>query len=267
MNPDTNTTGPSSSPQRENGVSVIRPGLEERILFCSDDLAAVNKLAGEAMEGAGRGTIDLKALLAERPGMAGAFPPEAVHRLDVPVTGCALFARNRTALVFLGRAFAGCGEGEARVEKRYWAVIEKPKTGQLAETGELIHWIEADPRRNKSRAHALQDERNSSSFPRGGKGVLHYRIQGEGINYLFMEIDLLTGKHHQIRAQLEAEGLHIKGDLKYGAARSEKNGGIRLHARSLAFPDPSHPENIIRITALPPLMDRLWKDFADCSGI
>ena len=265
MDLQTNTSGPSPSPQRENGVSVIRPGLEERILFVNDDLAAVNKLAGEAMEGAGKGMTDLGALLAEYPGTAGAVPPEAVHRLDVPVTGCALFARNREALAFLGRAFAGRVKG-ARVEKRYWAVVEKPKSGKPAETGEMIHRIEVDSARNKSRACSLEDGRGSSAFPRGGKGILRYRIRGEGINYLFMEIELVTGKHHQIRAQFAAEGLHIKGDLKYGAARSEKNGGIRLHARSLAFPDPARPENVIRITALPPFMDRLWHDFADCSG-
>jgi Pseudouridylate synthases, 23S RNA-specific len=88
---------------------------------------------------------------------------------------------------------------------------------------------------------------------------LRYRITGEGENYLFLEIELLSGRHHQIRAQLAKEGLHIKGDLKYGAKRSEKGGGIRLHARSLSFPDPLKKDGRIRVTANPPEPDNLWQ--------
>jgi 23S rRNA pseudouridine1911/1915/1917 synthase len=81
-----------------------------------------------------------------------------------------------------------------------------------------------------------------------------------------MEIKLLTGRHHQIRAQLAALGLRIKGDLKYGAKRSEKGGGIRLHARSLAFPNPAGGDVPIHVTAMPPLADRLWEDFSASYG-
>ena len=91
--------------------------------------------------------------------------------------------------------------------------------------------------------------------------MLRYRLAGQGDNYLFMDIELVTGRHHQIRAQLAAEGLHVKGDLKYGAKRSEKQGGIRLHAFSLAFPNPLNPDETIRVKALPPVMDTLWSAF------
>jgi 23S rRNA pseudouridine1911/1915/1917 synthase len=185
----------------------------------------------------------------------------AVHRLDVPVSGCTLFAGSPAGLSFLNAAFAA-----GRVQKYYWAIVEMPRTGtSVADTGELVHWLETDRRKNKSAAfpeegpgHLLQ-----GNSPRK-KAILRYRIIGRGTNYLFMEIELVSGRRHQIRAQLAALGLHIKGDLKYGARRSEKAGGIRLHARSLRFPaPPGSPETgeDILVRAAPPLRDRLWEDF------
>jgi 23S rRNA pseudouridine1911/1915/1917 synthase len=235
-------------------------GIEERVLFINDDIIVVNKRAGEAMEGAGRGMVDLPKLLGERygtkKGADGDFVPTAVHRLDVPVSGCALFARTPKALAFLNNVFSRNVYQEGRAEKYYWAVVEKSKEAEnLAETGELVHWIQTNKKKNKSNAcdkkTAIRKE-----------GILRYRIKGTGKNYIFIEIELVTGRHHQIRAQLAAMGLHIKGDLKYGAARSEKNGGIRLHARSLYFPDPSVPGMFVHVTADPPVMDRLWENFA-----
>jgi len=88
---------------------------------------------------------------------------------------------------------------------------------------------------------------------------LRCRPAGRGERYLFLEIELITGRHHQIRAQLERLGLHIKGDLKYGARRSEPTGGIRLHARALSFPDPSDSDKRITVQADPPLRDNLWQ--------
>jgi 23S rRNA pseudouridine1911/1915/1917 synthase len=178
---------------------------------------------------------------------------EAVHRLDVPVTGCALFALTKDALSFLNAAFAGDSSLPSPVEKTYWAVIEKPSRS-LPESGEFVHYIETFSGKNKSFAH-------KKDGPGRKKAVLRYRVTGEGRNYLFVEVQLLSGRHHQIRAQFAAEGLHIKGDLKYGAKRSEKGGGIRLHARSLFFPDPLNRSEIIRVTAPPPVMDNLWESF------
>ncbi|GHU82517.1 RNA pseudouridine synthase [Spirochaetia bacterium] len=232
--------------------------LAERILFINDDCLVLNKLPGEAMEGAKAGMIDLAGLLAEHYGVTQGrvkpFAPTAVHRLDVPVTGCALFARTPRALSFLQTAFA---RGEA--EKYYWAAVELSAALQkLPETGELVHWLETDAKHNKSMAY-------DTERPNSKRGVLRYRIRGMGQRYAFLEIELITGRHHQIRAQLAALALRIKGDLKYGAARSEKGGGIRLHARSLAFPDPSVPGSIIRVAAPPPIPDRLWQDFEEAA--
>jgi 23S rRNA pseudouridine1911/1915/1917 synthase len=228
---------------------------ESRILYVSDQCLVINKLPGEAVEGAGAGMTDLPRLLTEQYGRVSrgkVFVPAAVNRLDVPVSGCALFARTSRALSFLNKAFAA-----GRAEKYYWAIIENPPS-ELPETGELIHWIETDTKQNKSAAY---DEKK----PNRKEGILRYRVRGLGKFYQFLEIELVTGRHHQIRAQLAALGLHIKGDLKYGAKRSEKGGGIRLHARSLYFPEPSREGSVIHVTASPPLRDKLWQDFEGSS--
>ena len=254
-----------------------------RILYCDADCVVVNKIAGEAVEGAGKGMIDLPSLLADSL-LAGlnlppALPaedtlalPTAVHRLDVPVSGCAAFARTGTALRFLNDAFRGNA-----VEKRYWAIVEQPEDsrqwieGLSSEFIEIVHWIQFDPRKNKSIAHNEQGRGHK-------KAMLRCRLAGRGRDYLFLEVDLVTGRHHQIRAQFEKLGLHIKGDLKYGARRSERAGGIRLHARLLSFPraaDGNSPAPGIRritVQADPPMQDSLWqafrtaadRTFADC---
>jgi 23S rRNA pseudouridine1911/1915/1917 synthase len=226
--------------------------VKSRILFRNSACVVINKLIGEAVEGASGGMIDLpkelKSVLGENIELI-----EAVHRLDVPVTGCALFALTKSALTFLNAAFAGEAALPSPVEKTYWAVIEKPFR-PLPESGELIHWIETNSGKNKSIAH-------KKDGPNRKKATLRYRITGEGQNYLFTEVQLLSGRHHQIRAQFAAEKLHIKGDLKYGSKRSEKNGGIRLHARSLSFPDPLNRSELVRVTADPPVMDNLWEGF------
>ncbi|MDR0320036.1 MAG: RNA pseudouridine synthase [Treponema sp.] len=227
--------------------------LQSRILYQSELCIVINKLKGEACEGAKGKIIDLPSALAkilpEKPELI-----EAVHRLDVPVTGCALFALTSSALEYLNAAFAS--QQAQGVEKRYWAIVEKP-SASLPSNGEIVHWIETKSGINKSFAY------NEEGYGRK-KASLKYRITGEGKNYLFVEIQLLSGRHHQIRAQLAAIGLKIKGDLKYGAKRSEKDGGIRLHARSLAFPNPFKNGEKISVTAQPPQMDALWEAFIQC---
>jgi 23S rRNA pseudouridine1911/1915/1917 synthase len=200
--------------------------------------------------------------------------PTAVHRLDVPVSGCAAFARTGTALRFLNDAFRGNA-----VEKRYWAIVEQPKDSGAcqwieelsSDFIEIVHWIQFDPRKNKSIAHNEQSRGHK-------KAVLRCRLAGRGRDYLFLEVDLVTGRHHQIRAQFEKLGLHIKGDLKYGARRSDRAGGIRLHARLLSVPraaDSNSPAPGVRritVQADPPMQDSLWqafrttadRAFADC---
>ena len=223
--------------------------LQSRILYKNDACLILNKCKGEAVEGAVGNMVnlkhELKAFLGENAELI-----EAVNRLDVPVTGCALFALTKPALSFLCDAFSRAFP----VKKTYWAILEKTPKTSIPESGKLVHWISANSTINKSFAH-------NKSGPGLKKAVLRYRITGEGKNYLFTEIELLSGRHHQIRAQFAAAGLHIKGDLKYGAKRSEKGGGIRLHARFLAFADPLDKNEIISVTADPPQMDNLWSSF------
>ena len=231
--------------------------LASRILYCDASCVVINKIAGEAVEGAGKGMADLPKLLAAElsapayppPLSAGdALPlPTAVHRLDVPVSGCAAFARTGAALRSLNAAFSG-----ETVKKHYWAIVESSE--YAAESAELVHWIQFDPKRNKSIA---QDQPG----PGRKKAILRCRPAGRGERYLFLEIELITGRHHQIRAQLERLGLHIKGDLKYGARRSEPTGGIRLHAHLLSFPHPVNSDSVIIVQAEPPLRDNLWQAF------
>jgi 23S rRNA pseudouridine1911/1915/1917 synthase len=242
--------------------------LSSRILYRDPDCVVVNKIAGEAVEGAGEGMIDLPRLLAALvdaenasalpAAMPAALPmPVAVHRLDVPVSGCVVFARSEPVLRALNAAFSSGATQSSGVQKIYWAIVEMPRndiTLPDSEPVELIHWIQFDPRKNKSIAH-------NEPGPNRKKAVMRCRLAGRGTHYLFLEIELITGRHHQIRAQLARMGLHVKGDLKYGAKRSEPNGGIRLHARSLSFPG----QNGRRITvqADPPVRDNLWQSFID----
>ncbi|MDR1389220.1 MAG: RNA pseudouridine synthase [Treponema sp.] len=233
---------------------------EKRVLFVNDDLIIVNKIAGESTDGVFKaGIIDLSKEISAYLGIDGkknSFLPQAVHRLDVPVSGCVLFARNAKAAAFLGNCFAKSVYEEGRAEKYYWAVVENSLAfKKLPEAGELVHFIQINKKKNMS-----------SAWDKPGKlrkeAVLRYRVKKGGVNYGFLEIELVTGRHHQIRAQFAALGIHIKGDLKYGSKRSESSGGIRLHSRSLYLPDPSLEGNFITVTADPPHIDRLWKDFA-----
>ena len=210
---------------------------EGRLVFQNEACMVINKQAGESSE-----SPEVEA------------PCVPVHRLDMPVTGCLLLAKTPGAAAFLNAAFAA-----GRVEKRYWAIVEKPAGSVLAESGELVHWLSFTSAKNKSFAH------NEAGQGRK-KAVLRYRISGEGERYLFLEIDLVTGRHHQIRAQLAALGLCVKGDLKYGARRSEKSGGIRLHAYSLAFPNPLQGGGRLEAKTLPPVMDSLWAAFASSAA-
>ena len=211
---------------------------EGRLVFQNEACLVINKYAGESSE-----FPDIET--------SGQTLPVPVHRLDMPVSGCLLLAKTPQAAALLNAAFAA-----GQIEKRYWAIIEKPAHGALPESGELVHWVGFDSAKNKSFAY------NEAGNPRRKKAVLRYTIAGAGTHYLFLEIDLVTGRHHQIRAQLAALGLRIKGDLKYGARRSEKSGGIRLHAYSLGFPNPLHPGERLEVKALPPVMDALWEAFA-----
>ncbi|MDR2606818.1 MAG: RNA pseudouridine synthase [Treponema sp.] len=224
--------------------------IEKRILFSNSSCMVINKAPGESTEPLpGPGMIDLPRLLAE---YRADLRPLPVHRLDVPVTGCVLFALNGEALRFLGKAFR-----EGKTQKSYWAITEFPPSGKtLPNEGEMKHWIGA------GHAGANKVTVSGTEGPALRESRLRYRIFGRGEHYLFWEIELLSGRHHQIRAQLAHEGFPVKGDLKYGARRSEKAGGIRLHARDLSFPDPES-SSTITVSCFPPLEDNLWLAFRE----
>jgi 23S rRNA pseudouridine1911/1915/1917 synthase len=143
------------------------------------------------------------------------------------------------------------------VTKLYWAVTDSPPPEQ---EGTLEDFLSFDPKKNKAIVKRLKGTSPATKEGRRTKKArLNYRIAGKSDRYVFLEIELITGRHHQIRAQLAASGCHIKGDLKYGAARSNPGGGIHLHARLLSFRDPQSNE-LIEITAPPP-KDVLWDIF------
>lgn len=167
-----------------------------------------------------------------------------VHRLDRPTSGALVFARTSKALTRLNDQFRN-----KETKKIYWAIVENmPESKE----GTLIHYLKKNPDQNKSYAHKKEIE--------GGKrAVLHYKYLNSSDRYHLLQVELETGRHHQIRCQLAAIGCVIKGDLKYGAKRSNKDGSISLHARYLEFTHPTTKEKI-QITAPVP-EEPLWKYF------
>lgn len=183
---------------------------------------------------------------------------EPVHRLDQPVSGCVLYALNPQIAADLGDLFA-----RRKIIKTYLAITELPRPDsvfsaiQPGDKGNLSHQLLWDSKQRKSRvldASAHTDRRPWK------KAELEWHLAGCGERYLFFVIHLLTGRTHQIRAQMAYAGVPIKGDLKYGARRSEKTGGIRLHAESISFTDPETGVQV-QVNAPVPDMDALWQAF------
>src|SRR5690606_18983295 len=183
----------------------------------------------------------VKSYLKEKYNKAGNVYLGVVHRLDRPTSGVLLFAKTSKALPRLNRLFA---DGQAK--KTSWAVVDRVPEPIRAS---LTHWLVRNPKQKKSYADPRE-------VPNSKKAVLEYRVLKTLDRYCLLEIDLETGRHHQIRAQLAAIGCHIKGDLKYGADRSNRDGGIHLHARFLEI---EHPVKKERISfEAPPPSDPLW---------
>ncbi len=224
------------------------PPVADRVLYEDNHLIVINKLPGELVQGDETGDPTLadavKLYLKETYGKQGNVYLGIPHRLDRPTSGIVVYAKTEKALIRLNELFRGSG-----VKKTYWAVVDKAP--QQAE-GTLVHYITRDAARNKSVAHPV--ERKGSKIAK-----LSYRLIGASKSYYLLEIDLHTGRHHQIRAQLAAIGLHIKGDLKYGAQRSNPDGGIHLHARQISFIHPVRKEPLT-IVADPP-HDVVWDSF------
>ncbi|MEI6138011.1 MAG: RluA family pseudouridine synthase [Mariniphaga sp.] len=223
------------------------------VLFEDNHIIAVNKRCGDIVQGdkTGDRTLgdEVKEYLKNKYNKPGNVFLGITHRIDRPTSGTVLFARTSKALVRLNEMF----QEEGAIQKTYWAVVDqKPESLN----GTLDHWIVRDSKQNKSFAYAT--EKNDSK-----KASLSYHYLNSSDRFHLLEIELHTGRHHQIRAQLAAIGLHIKGDLKYGFPRSNSDGGIHLHARKVEF---IHPVNGNSITIIaPPPNDPVWNFFIQLS--
>ena len=216
------------------------------ILYEDNHLVIVNKQAGEIVQGDKTGDTPLsdfvKDWLKEKYNKPGNVYLGVVHRLDRPVSGVVLFAKTSKALPRLNKMFAE----HNKVNKTYWAIVQnRPQEPQ----GTLTHWLTRQEKNNTARAYDRE-------VPGSKKAVLDYELIASGDKYYLLEIHLHTGRHHQIRCQLAKIGCPIKGDLKYGAPRSNPDGSISLHARTLTLEHPVNHE-IISVTAPVP-DDKLW---------
>ena len=220
-----------------------------QVIYEDNHIIIVNKQSGEIVQGDKTGDTPLsdivKAYLKEKYHKPGDALLGVVHRLDRPVSGVVVFAKTSKALTRLNKMFSG---GE--VHKTYWAITKNaPKEVE----GTLEHWLVRNEKQNKSYAYAKEK-------PRSKHAVLKYRLLGKTDNYHLIEVELLTGRHHQIRCQLAAMGCPIKGDLKYGAKRSNPDGSISLMSRKVEFVHPVSKETVCVEAPVP--NDNIWKTIA-----
>ena len=218
------------------------------VVYEDNHIIVVNKTASEIVQADKTGDTPLsetvKQYLKEKYQKPGNVFLGVTHRLDRPVSGLVIFAKTSKALTRLNEMFRA---GE--VKKTYWAVVKNaPKESE----GELVHFLVRNEKQNKSYAY-------DKEVPNSKKAVLDYRLIGRSDNYYLLEVDLKTGRHHQIRSQLAKMGCPIKGDLKYGSPRSNPDGSICLHARRVRFVHPVSKELIELKAPLPE--GNLWKGF------
>lgn len=219
-----------------------------QVIYEDNHIIIVSKRSGEIVQGDKTGDEPLgesvKRYIKEAYAKPGNVFLGVVHRLDRPVSGLVMFARTSKALPRLNKMFAG-----SDVHKTYWAIVKDmpPKT-----EGTLIHWLVRNEKQNKSYAY-------DKEVPNSKRAELDYKVIGHSDNYYLLEVNLKTGRHHQIRCQLAKMGCPIKGDLKYGAKRSNPDGSICLHSRRMEF---IHPVSQKQITVEAPVPnDPLWQSF------
>lgn len=224
---------------------------KEDILYEDNHLLVVNKHSGDLVQSDPSGDAALedwvKAYIKVRDQKPGDVFLGVVHRIDRPVSGVVLFAKTSKALTRLNQMIR-----DGLIEKHYWAITEQRPTQERAT---LVHYILRDAKSNRSRA--LESPKGDAKLSR-----LNYEIKAASARYTLLDVELLTGRHHQIRAQLSKIGCPIKGDLKYGAKRSNPDGGISLHSRSMAFEHPVRKEPI-SVVAPSPKGDALWQFFEE----
>ncbi|MFC4815772.1 RluA family pseudouridine synthase [Flavobacterium sp. GCM10023249] len=217
-----------------------------QVLHEDNHIIVVNKRVGDIVQGDKTGDKPLSDVVKEYIKAKYDKPGDVflgvVHRLDRPTTGIVVFARTSKALTRLNELFS-----KRETQKTYWAVVKNqpPKVED-----NLVHYLKRNPKNNTSKAHLKE-------VPESKKASLDYKIIAKLTNYFALEINLHTGRHHQIRSQLSFIGCPIKGDLKYGFDRSNPDGGIHLHARKLTFVHPVSKENLEIIAPVPD--DVIWK--------
>ena len=220
------------------------------VVYEDNHIIIVNKQSGEIVQGDKTGDRPLsdivKDYIKEKYQKPGAVFLGVVHRLDRPVSGLVVFARTSKALTRLNKMFA-----EGQVHKTYWAIVERGEKPEVrGEWRTLENWIVRNEQQNKSYAY-------DHEVPRSKHALLRYRTIGVGERYDLVEVQLMTGRHHQIRCQLSTMGCPIKGDLKYGAKRSNPEGSISLNAHRIEFIHPVSKEKISMESPLPD--DNLWQ--------
>jgi 23S rRNA pseudouridine1911/1915/1917 synthase len=220
-----------------------------QVVYEDNHIIIVSKASGEIVQGDKTGDAPLsdavKDYLKEKYHKSGNVFLGVVHRLDRPVAGLVVFARTSKALPRLNAMFR-----EGQVHKTYWAIVQQPPREP---EGTLTHWLVRNEKQNKSYAY-------DHEVPNAKKAVLRYRAIGHTDRYTLLEVNLMTGRHHQIRCQLARMGCPIKGDLKYGARRSNADGSISLLARHVEF---IHPVSKSEISVTAPLpADSLWQAIA-----
>ncbi|MDG1715646.1 RluA family pseudouridine synthase [Lacinutrix sp.] len=216
-----------------------------QVLYEDNHIIVVNKRAGDIVQGDKTGDKPLsdvvKEYIAEKYNKPGNVYLGTVHRLDRPTTGLVIFAKTSKVLPRLNKLFVS-----KNISKTYWALV---KNQPEKESDSLTHWLKKNPKNNKSKAHINQ-------VPDSKKAILHYKTIKTLDNYFLLEVNLETGRHHQIRVQLSNIGSPIKGDLKYGFDRSNKDASISLHARNIKF---VHPVSKIELDITAPLpKDAIW---------
>lgn len=230
------------------------------VLYEDNHVIVVNKRPGELVQPDPTGDPALedtvKAYIKVKYNKPGAVFLGVVHRIDRPVGGAVLLARTSKALARLNEQLKQRG-----FRKIYWAIVENSPADGSAE-GELRHYIVRNGKTNRSAAYGTLDAVPKSLRSDAKEAILRYKLLASSDRYHLLEIELLTGRHHQIRCQLAKIGCPIKGDLKYGASRSNKDGGISLWARRLTFQHPVTHETVT-VEAPTPKADKLWAYFEE----
>ena len=219
-----------------------------KVLYEDNHIIVINKASSEIVQGDRTGDKPLsekvKEYLKVKYNKPGNVFCGVTHRLDRPTSGIVVFAKTSKALSRLNKMFR-----DDEVEKTYWAIVQNPPKN---DKGILIHYLIKNNRRNKSTAYTTKNRDTK-------KAIINYSLMAKSDNYYMLEVKLETGRHHQIRVQLSHIGSPIKGDLKYGAKRSNEDGSISLHARSISF---IHPVSKNKIDVIAPVPnDNLWMFF------